>query len=36
MKKIVLTGACGALGSRLRPLLAGMAEALVSTDIEPA
>lgn len=33
MKKIVLTGAAGALGSRLRAPLANMAEALVSTDL---
>jgi uronate dehydrogenase len=36
MKKIVLTGACGNLGRVLRPVLAGMAEELVSTDIATA
>ncbi|MFQ6546310.1 NAD-dependent epimerase/dehydratase family protein [Aestuariibius sp. 2305UL40-4] len=35
-KKLVLTGACGALGSVLREPLAGMAEALLSTDIADA
>ncbi|MEM7269740.1 MAG: NAD(P)-dependent oxidoreductase [Pseudomonadota bacterium] len=33
LKKIVLTGAAGALGGQLRKPLAEMAEALVSTDI---
>ncbi len=33
MKKIVLTGACGALGSVLRAPLAKLADELVSTDI---
>jgi len=33
MKKIVLTGAAGRLGSYLREPLAKMAETLVSTDI---
>ena len=33
LKKIVLTGAMGALGTELRPALAAKAEALVSTDI---
>ncbi len=36
MKKIVLTGACGALGTVLRKPLAGMAETLLSTDIAEA
>jgi len=36
MKKIVLTGACGALGSVLRAPLAKLAEELVSTDIAQA
>lgn len=36
MKKIVLTGAAGALGSRLRAPLARMAEQLVSTDLADA
>lgn len=36
MKKILLTGAAGALGSRLRPALSALAETLVSTDIAPA
>ena len=36
MKKIVLTGACGALGTVLRAPLAGMAETLLSTDIAEA
>ena len=34
--KIVLTGAAGALGNELRPLLAGMARELVSTDLQEA
>ncbi|MEP1200321.1 NAD-dependent epimerase/dehydratase family protein [Tateyamaria sp.] len=33
MKKLVLTGAAGSLGSRLRPVLAAMCDELVSTDI---
>lgn len=33
MKKLVLTGAAGALGSKLRAALAKMADELVSTDI---
>ena len=33
LKKIVLTGARGALGTELRPALARLAETLVSTDI---
>ncbi|MEP1353465.1 MAG: NAD(P)-dependent oxidoreductase [Tateyamaria sp.] len=33
MKKLVLTGAAGSLGSRLRPFLAAMCDELVSTDI---
>jgi uronate dehydrogenase len=33
MKKLVLTGAAGALGSRLRALLKKMCDELVSTDI---
>lgn len=36
MKKIVLTGAAGALGARLRAPLANMAETLVSTDLAEA
>ncbi len=36
MKKLVLTGAAGKLGAHLRAPLAGMAEALVSTDIAQA
>lgn len=36
MKKIVLTGACGALGMQLRAPLARLAESLVSVDIAPA
>jgi uronate dehydrogenase len=36
MKKIVLTGACGNLGSALREPLSNMAEELVSTDIAAA
>jgi len=36
LKKIVLTGAAGALGSALRAPLAKMAEELLSTDINPA
>lgn len=36
MKKIVLTGAAGALGSRLRAPLARMADQLVSTDLAEA
>ena len=32
MKKLVLTGAAGALGTQLRQPLSGMAQALVSTD----
>lgn len=36
MKKIVLTGACGALGMSLREPLARMAESLVSVDVAPA
>jgi uronate dehydrogenase len=36
MKKIVLTGARGALGTVLRPVLAGMAETLLSSDIAEA
>lgn len=36
MQKIVLTGACGSLGTVLRPMLAGMAETLLSTDIAAA
>ncbi len=36
MKKIVLTGACGALGMQLRAPLAKLAETLVSVDIAPA
>lgn len=35
MKKIVLTGAAGNLGDELRGLLSGMADELLSTDIEP-
>ncbi len=35
MKKIVLTGAAGKLGEELRGMLAGMADELLSTDIEP-
>ena len=33
MKKLVLTGAAGSLGSRLRAPLAAMCDELVSTDI---
>ena len=33
MKKIVLTGAAGALGHQLRAPLAAMADQLVSTDL---
>ena len=33
MKKILLTGAAGALGSRLRAPMAAMADELVSTDL---
>ena len=33
MKKLVLTGAAGSLGSRLRPALAAMCDELLSTDI---
>ena len=36
LTKIVLTGAAGALGSRLRAPLAAMCETLVSTDLAPA
>lgn len=36
MKKIVLTGACGALGNELRAHLAKMADTLLSTDIAAA
>ena len=36
LDRIVLTGAAGALGSRLREPLAGMARALVSTDLRRA
>lgn len=36
MKKIVLTGACGVLGMQLRDMLAGMADELLSVDIQPA
>ncbi|GGL72711.1 NAD-dependent epimerase/dehydratase family protein [Wenxinia marina] len=36
LKKIVLTGARGALGTELRPALAKLTEALVSTDIVDA
>lgn len=36
MKKIVLTGACGALGMQIRETLAGQAEELVSVDIQKA
>lgn len=36
LKKIVLTGAAGALGNHLRTSLAEMTDALVSTDIAPA
>ena len=36
LDRIVLTGAAGALGSRLRGPLSGMARALVSTDLAPA
>ena len=36
LDRIVLTGAAGALGSRLRAPLAGMARALVSTDLRDA
>ncbi|SHI64214.1 NAD-dependent epimerase/dehydratase family protein [Wenxinia saemankumensis] len=36
MKKIVLTGARGALGTSLRPALAGLADTLLSTDIQDA
>lgn len=36
LKKIVLTGACGSLGTVLREPLSKMAEALVSTDIAAA
>lgn len=36
MKKIVLTGACGALGMQIREILAGRAEELLSVDIQPA
>lgn len=36
MKKIVLTGAAGNLGGRLRAPLAAMADTLVSTDLVPA
>ena len=35
-KKLVLTGACGALGTVLRAPLSGMTEALLSTDIVDA
>lgn len=36
MKKIVLTGACGALGSKLREPLSKLADELLSTDIAEA
>ncbi|HKL70108.1 NAD(P)-dependent oxidoreductase [Salibaculum sp.] len=36
MKKIVLTGACGALGMQIRETLAGQAEELLSVDIQPS
>lgn len=36
MKKIVLTGACGALGSQLREPLSKLADELLSTDIAEA
>jgi len=36
LKKIVLTGACGALGTVLREPLSKLAATLVSTDIAPA
>lgn len=36
MKKIVLTGACGALGMQIRETLAAQAEMIVSVDIAPA
>ena len=36
LTKIVLTGAAGALGSRLRAPLAAMCETLMSTDLAPA
>lgn len=36
LKKIVLTGACGALGTVLREPLSKLADTLVSTDIAPA
>lgn len=34
-KKLLLTGACGNLGSVLRPVLAAMCDELVSCDIKP-
>ena len=36
MKKLVLTGACGSLGSRLRAPLVAMCDTLISTDIADA
>ena len=36
MKKLVLTGAAGSLGSRLRAPLAALCDELVSTDIKPS
>lgn len=36
LKKIVLTGACGALGMELRSTLAALADELVSVDIQTA
>ena len=36
MKKIVLTGACGALGMQIRETLATLADTLLSTDIAAA